>query len=353
MEKNRESGVELLRIISLLGVIFIHYSDILLPLLESSKPEFLLVHILRTMSAASVDVFLIISGYFMCNSYQRKLGKPLDLIIQVSFYGILIYLIEVLLKYAPFSLPILVGNLIPDSYYTTFFVIVYLLSPYINVLFHTIDKKDINRLMLCLLIIFSFYSTLTTFWDEISSTKWMGLNPVGAWGSQQGFNIVNFILCYCVGACIRLSKIPTWLSSITIKSALILGIVIVLSSFAIFENSLNVIGMRTAWVYDNPLVILMGVLLFLCFKDIKFHNNAVNKCAKLVYPTFLIHCFVINKVHIETFCTISIFNLFMHFIVFSLLMFMVSGIFYQVYFYVVGRLVTKLDKYTITIVNIM
>ena len=72
MEKNRESGVELLRIISLLGVIFIHYSDILLPLLESSKPEFLLVHILRTMSAASVDVFLIISGYFMCNSYQRN-----------------------------------------------------------------------------------------------------------------------------------------------------------------------------------------------------------------------------------------------------------------------------------------
>ena len=58
---NRESGVELLRILSLLGVIFIHYSDILLPVLDTNGIENVFVHVIRTISAASVDVFLIIS----------------------------------------------------------------------------------------------------------------------------------------------------------------------------------------------------------------------------------------------------------------------------------------------------
>lgn len=345
MKNNRESGVELLRILSLLGVIFIHYSDMLLPVLDTNGIDTFFVHVMRTLSAASVDVFLIVSGYFMCMNNKRTFGKPIDLIVQVSFYSVLICLIEVFIKYRHFSVPILIGNLIPDSYFTTFFVIVYVLSPYINVLLQKLNRSELNILMIYLLLIFSVYSTATTIFDELSNTKWMGLNSVGAWGSQQGFNIVIFILCYIVGAYLRFNDSPIFTNRL--KLSVIVSISVILVSWSFFENRLDIPGMRSAWVYDNPLVIVMGALSFVFFKEIKFNSASVNKCAKLVYPTFLIHCFIISMVHIESFCTISILHLIVHFVVFTILMFAISFLFHRVYYFLIGKHIAKLDKYTI------
>ena len=49
---------------------------------------------------------------------------------------------------------------------------------------------------------------MVDFSQEIIDREWFGLNSIAAWGDQQGFNIVNFSLLYCVGAFIRNNDFP-------------------------------------------------------------------------------------------------------------------------------------------------
>ena len=64
------------------------------------------------------------------------------------------------------------------------------------------------------MLAFSVYPTIVDFLIEITKHEFLGLSSIGMYGSQYGYSIVNFTLCYCVGAFIRfeserLSKITT------------------------------------------------------------------------------------------------------------------------------------------------
>ena len=86
---------------------------------------------------------------------------------------------------------------------------------------------------------------------------WWGLSTIGAWGNQQGFNIVNFILLYCIGAICKLNNIVDKWKSFKYLIPLLIGIVVMVFLWAYFEESITRFGMRSAWCYHNPLVIFL------------------------------------------------------------------------------------------------
>lgn len=197
----RNSSIELLRILALFMVIMIHYADQLLKLIDNDLNYHTLLF-LRSLSSPAVDLFLLISGYFMVTNNTRYVGKPLSLLLQVVYRNLFIFTLLMLFGYLTFNFKSLLFYLVPMSYYPLLFVVVYLISPYINMMLLQLKKisdKALRTFCLILFLLFSVYPTMTDFAQELFHYEWFGLNTIGAWGDQQGFNIVNFMLLYIIG----------------------------------------------------------------------------------------------------------------------------------------------------------
>ena len=86
--KARESGIELLRILAAAGVVFSHYCNEGGIFSDSiGGGNYLILSLIRSFTISSVDIFVLITGYFLCTTNKRSIGKPLGLLLQVVFYN--------------------------------------------------------------------------------------------------------------------------------------------------------------------------------------------------------------------------------------------------------------------------
>lgn len=346
---HRASGIEILRILALVGVIFIHYSQVLLPQIMETNGIHLLLFF-RSLSSSAVDVFLIISGYFLCTNSIRYIGKPVDLLSQVVFRNFIILIALFLYDYSSFSIKALFAACIPASYYPMLFAVLYIISPYINIVLTNLSHKGLNVFMLLSISLFSVYPILVDLFQEVANVEWMGLSTIGAWGNQQGFTIINFSLCYCVGAYVRLADFHT--SMINLK---IYFIGIILSVMVIFIWSelclqLSHHGLYSAWCYHNPFVILLGLFSFLLFKNLNFQNNFINSIAKLVFMCFLIHSGVMSHFDIGLNYLVDkpYYYTVVHFFVFMVVMLIISFLCNYIYKFVTQNIIKNLNKFEIS-----
>ena len=74
--KQRESNLELLRIIAMCGVIILHYNNPLIgkafELVKDNTLNYWIIHFLESLFICSVNLFMVISGYFMVTSKKKK-----------------------------------------------------------------------------------------------------------------------------------------------------------------------------------------------------------------------------------------------------------------------------------------
>ena len=337
----RQSGIELLRIVAIFGVIMIHFYEKAGHSMPWINNQILIL--CRTISSASVVVFLIISGYFMCKSYNRYVGKTVDLILQVSCFNELAYLIYVVIGIYPLQIRHIVSSAVPDCYYAILFVALYLISPYINKLLNSLTHKERKIYLSFMAGLFSVYAIGVDLFGEISGKDWMGLSTIGAWGSQSGFTIVNFILCYCIGAYLRLNGIPKFLSKNNKYLYCVISVLLIFMWTQI-NQKLSIFGMQSSWQYHNPIVILYVVTLFVMFKDMTFSNKFVNRAAKVVYPLFLIHCTVIGKLPISEYCQKNIFEMLLYYFAFSISMYVMSWIVFSLYDFSFRKILERLNR---------
>lgn len=339
----RESGIELLRIIALFFVIMIHYCDKALPLINNNINMNVML-LARSLSSCAVDVFILISGYFMVKSNKRVIGKPINIIAQVVYRNLLIYGLLILLGLKTLELNYFAFRLVPASYYPIFFVVLYLISPYINVLLINLSSKALRSFVVIIFLLFSIWPTLVDVSQELFDYQWFGLSPIGAWGNQQGFNIVNFIVLYCIGAWLCLNEI-----SIPSKKKNLIGIIVVVFLIFIWSivcSYLTKQGMRSSWVYHNPLVIIYSMLLFLFFKRLQFTNRFINYIAKSVLLCFLIHSGIIANIDIgiSKVCNGSALLMISHYLVFSIVMIFLSIVAHELFGIVTHKLWEQLNK---------
>ena len=141
-EKQRASGIELLRIIAILGVIILHYNgNYALSLVPSGSTKGYLLQGLEALFICAVNLFVLISGYFLCASNQRRSVKVLELVVQAVLIGLLRYLIACGLGREAWSIKEAIHALRPNNYFLTYYVLLYLLSPYLNVCLDRLTNK--------------------------------------------------------------------------------------------------------------------------------------------------------------------------------------------------------------------
>ncbi len=93
--EKRNSSIELLRIITMLGVVILHYnypdSGGGLKFVEQSSINQYYLYFTENMFVCAVNLFIMISAYFLSFTEKRKFTKVTGLIFQVIIFNILFY----------------------------------------------------------------------------------------------------------------------------------------------------------------------------------------------------------------------------------------------------------------------
>lgn len=276
MKTIRNSSIEVLRIISILFIIASHYCvhggfDVL-------NMNFSLNKVLLqcfTLGNIGVVIFVMITGYFNSTS-TFKLKKLFKIIYQTSFYSIIIYLLFVFTGFESFNLIKAIKNFFPivfDQYwFMTCYIILYILSPYLNKFICNLSKKDFKLL---LLILFFLWAIVPTFTLQ------------HLYGNQ----IAQFILFYLIGAYIRKFGFE-YSKKTSIYIILISFIMIILSIISLnyLAEYINFFNRGIHFLERNSiLVIILSANILYYFSNIEFHSKFVNILASTTLGIYLIH----------------------------------------------------------------
>lgn len=156
----RNSSIELLRIISMIGVVILHYNNAsmggALGMVLDGSPNQYYLYLIESLFVCAVNVFVMISAYFLACNQNRKLIKILELFVQVIVFNLAFYVFGVLRGHKVFTVSSLISSLLPANYFLILYSVLYIISPYLNLIIKQLNKEQFKRLLIILMLIFQF-----------------------------------------------------------------------------------------------------------------------------------------------------------------------------------------------------
>jgi len=344
MGKSRKSGIELLRILAALGVVVLHYNDGRAFGYVQGGINLYVLQILECVCICAVDLFVLISGYFLSNTPKRNYFKIIELVIELIIIKELWYVGLCLFTDTSFAWKKFLVMLVPNNYFVVLYATLYIISPYLNRIFADFNKQQWNRFIITLLALFSAWTTLVDLAEEVLDIQMVGLSTVTMYGSHKGFNIVNFALMYFVGAYLRHQQVPKIINTRGKQFITMILTLCVMFIWAWFVYPLPRKEMGSSWMYHNPLVILMAVLLFLLFSSFDFEKKWINELAKAAFTCFLLHAMMLDFVGIEKYSTGNVFVMLVHIVVVVVFCYICSYIVYKIYNCTIGKILSLIEN---------
>jgi surface polysaccharide O-acyltransferase-like enzyme len=175
----RNSNVELLRVLCMILIIAHHYSvhggwDG--SLVETTPPlNILFVQIISLGGKLAVNVFVLISGYYLVNQ-RFSVAKLITLMVNVSLYSIGILLVNNALGLVDVDSRLMLRSLMPTIHSTywffTTYILLYLASPLISTVLRSLDQVQHRRVVISLIVMWSFIPTLFNVTFGFSELMW-------------------------------------------------------------------------------------------------------------------------------------------------------------------------------------
>lgn len=221
-------------------------------------------------------------------------------------------------------------SLLPANYFVILYAALYIISPFINIILNKLTNRGLAIFILSLMGVFSVYPTAVDILRQVTGNDLYGLSAISRIGSQAGFTVVNFIMMYCIGAFLRLypiKKLTLWnkLIAILLNTA-------VITVWALLMPVPKGFGLRSAWSYCNPLVVLGAVLMFELFLDLRMKNSKViNELARASFTVFLLHSLFLDRIGIQEMVNKSTPFLMVHIICSIVVIYLICAACYFVY----------------------
>ena len=236
-------------------------------------------------SITAVDIFIIISGYFMITNNRRKLGKAINLMFVCSAYSVVKCIVNTLAAGSVLTAKAVAASVFPKSYYVYIYCALYLLSPYINKAVDRLNKRDYKKLLGVMLVLFSVWPTVMDCVQAQFGLKYTDISFISADGNGRGFTFVNFVLLYLIGGYIRKygSNDGKYKNLFYLLFFASMSVVISLVLPKLWGTN-GIIG------YESVIVIIQAVSMFEFFSKLNIKYNAViNFFAKASFGVFLAH----------------------------------------------------------------
>lgn len=284
-----------MRIISMLFIVLYHILVHGKIFEHATGSMSLFLAFVESLILVHVNSFVLVSGYFQCKG-KLKLGKAIKINNMAWFYKVVMML--VLIATSLIAKPdtiIRLHTYLPIDYGTYWFInsylILYLISPFINKLINSLDKKSYKKLLLVGFLAFSILPTVTE----------------GRAFENNGYTLYNFIYLYLVGAYLKLYPLDksyhfkrqsTKLFRITMLTivftcAILNNIIFYFGKSLIGTNSiLEVLSstiIKSSLNYSNPIIIIQSIAYFSFFTVLNLKSKIINKCSGLMFGVYLIH----------------------------------------------------------------
>lgn len=336
----RNLGIDLLRIFSMLGVVFLHilgHGGILN--LNHTSINFSIVWFFEIFAYPAVNCFVLISGYvgYKADNISLKIKNIISLMLTVAFYSISIFLIFTFSGIVPFGLKGLIKSLFPTLLKSYWFFSAYfglfLLSPLLNLL---VQKLSLRHTF-TFLSVFLFFSIISTVYDTFS---FMG-----------GYSLVWFVFIYLIGAIIKKFKFnelfsKKWWLIIALVSFIITWfskLVLQFSSISFLENHSSLLIK-----YVSPTIVLTAIALLCLFSKINCSHSfakPISFFASSAFSVYLIH----DNNYIRNYLISKLYTFIENFNFISLTLFIIFSV---LAIFVICILIDKIRIFIFKIVNV-
>ena len=286
MKAIRNSNIELLRIVSMLMVVVLHFNNNGANTGIVNMPEVLTERLtwgflVESLCLVAVNCFVLISGYF---AIKLKVRSLLKFYLQCFIIGLFSYLFYIGLSggfstwqsaEGLFTMKILIERLLAFTHNGWWFVVSYvglmLLSPLLN---SAVDNMTRKR-FLHSLILFSIVILYLGWYQKVEVTNY-------------GNSLISFIWIYLLGRYIgkhvQIESIRKyrwlWLAGYLISALALFGMIMLRYHFSI--------EMHYPLDYNNPFVVVAAMMLLLFFLSFSFRSKVINGIASSVFAAYLI-----------------------------------------------------------------
>lgn len=281
---SRQSNFELLRIISMVMITFHHFAvhggfDWTA---TTGTIPYLWYNFIIMGGKVGVDVFVLISGYFLISSNESSFNaqKVFKLWGQVFFYSVVIYIIGLAAGICDFGIKSFIKAIFPITFSSWWFAstyfVLFIIHPFLNKLLCSLGKKAYQSLLLVLVILWSVIPTFTTSAYQSNSLLWFVTlyaiaGYIRIYGLNKKFTTRHYFLFYFV------LSILTYLSSVI---------------FTLMGTKWPVFAAHARYFYGQEKlpVLLISVSLFMIFATLTInYYKWINILASASFGVYLIH----------------------------------------------------------------
>ena len=162
------ANIELLRIIAMLMIISTHcLVSINVGAIPKGSVSYYGILLVQTISVYGVNLFVLITGYFMVMQKSVSIKKVITLLLDVAIYGLIIYVISIFLEINSFSVAGVIKAVFPFiagyRWFIVAYVILYMLIPFINT---ALRQLTFTQYRVLLVIFFFFFSVWPSFFPN-------------------------------------------------------------------------------------------------------------------------------------------------------------------------------------------
>ena len=340
LKTQRESNIELLRIITAMGVIVLHYNNAGIggayKAVAVNSGSAWMLYFLEALFICAVDLFVMLLGYFQSTKRSVNAAKPVLLLMQVSIVRLIAYLAPKVVSGGAVSLKGLFSNALPINHFIAVYCTVFLLSPYINLLLDRLNRKRKWILAFVLIFLFSLHPTALDVMRRVGFDL-NGMSTISNAGSGAGYTVVNYVFMYILGALAR---------EITLgKKSIALFFACQLSLFGL-EAVAHIYGISIGHLsYCNPLVIGCAFFALQSFKMLPLGTRPwINELASGSLMVYLTHKRLFPLFHISEAAANGGWALVLNLVMTCLVCYLAGWVFHKLYGLLFGPLIACLTK---------
>ncbi len=280
--KKRQSNIELLRIIAMLIIVAHHvavHSGFGFP---SDTVTFnrLWIQFIQIGGKVGVNIFVLISGYFSVTSPALSHNKTVKLWLQIFTYSASLYLIAMVAFDEALTMKGAFKNFMPVTHSKWWFAgtyfILLLLSPFINRLLNSLDKKAYGKFLLITGLCWCVMPSLINQRVQSNSLLWFVFLYSLAGYIRLHVDTTRFKSCFCIlGACVATLLIYAW----TVM-------------YMVLGTDDEFFAKRITYFHEMYMfpMLLIALLLFLGFLNLNMgYKPIVNVVSSATFGVYLIH----------------------------------------------------------------
>lgn len=346
--KQRDSNMELLRIVTMILVMIVHAN--FLSIQEPNTFECIsspltsyIRYFIQGISIISVNVFVLLTGWYGVNFKINNINK---IYFQGIFFTILVYItfyyigIDYDLHLADYIYELKLNQ----YWFLVAYLILYILSPVLNIFCKYVPRSQFKTIILIFFVLQTIYGWF------IGDEKWY----------ENGYSPISFIGLYLLARYMRLY--PNSFTTLSKNKDIIIYFLIVsiVSIISYFNKRLDVISSDTInmYAYTNPLVIIASTYFLLYFSKLSIQQNSlINWIASSAFAVYLLHChtLILHKIYCQTIRTYyqqeTVLLFFGKTILFIFLIFLISILLDKIRIYIwdiITQVSKKLIKFNIS-----